>query len=335
MTTKDYTPISISIKNTQFTKHLSTTNMDLLFTAIKHGFWKVPITHIREYPKGSPIYQSHKSSLPMIYMVDYKVKDQGVEEGVEFQNNGLLIFDIDVYDEEPVQEAIKWVHKNLNACLLMMFRSPTGGLKFIIKTDIITDEFDLHSFAYNELGALFQRKGLNVEIDTKTSNVNRGTYVSWDENAYYNPKCKTMNVLDKFVTRYEEQKEKEAAKRAAAAKFIVDAEFDERHARNSLRIKLESIFSGTFQGSRNHNMYLVSKACFDCNFGIDEAVRQLDEMAFRGLSDPDVKNHFKAAQRHHHAWIKKGHQPNPKFFKGTAEAEEELLASRMKAIFKN
>lgn len=325
--------IRISIKSSQFVKTIGTTNFDLLYTAIQRGFWKIPVGIVRTHTKGSSIYNDHKSSLPMFYMVHYKERDQGVGEGIEFTSHGLMIFDIDVYDEEPVQEAIKWVRKNLGGCLFMMFRSPSNGLKFIIKTDLKTNDFDYHKFAYKTILEKFQKSGLAIEIDDKTCNVNRGTYASYDPDAYYNPDCSEFACATKARAEYDKSIKQEMERRAAVRTFISTSEFDEKYARNSLNLRLESLFAKTFMGGRNSAMYQVSATCFDCGFDIQEAYTQLQLMRERGVDDPDVKDLWKAAERHHRYWTRKGNVANPKYYKGTPEAEAQKMKSRIQSIF--
>lgn len=270
----------------------------------------------------------------MFYMIEFLENDQGSGSDVPFINNGLMIFDIDVYEEEPVQEAIKWVHKNLGKQLFMMFRSPSNGLKFIIKTDVKTQDYGFHSFVYKRLAKQFSKKGLQVDTDDKTSNLNRGTYGSWDPDCYYNPECQELPVGAKLEAEWITEQEKENERRVAQRIFIADADFDEKYARNSLRIATQNIFNGTAPGSRNSNMYKVSAACFNCGFDVQEAYHQLSEMRAIGVADPDVTDLWKEANRHHKYWLANNGVANPKFYKNTPEAESALLKSSILASFK-
>jgi len=113
-----------------------------------------------------------------------------------FQASGLTTIDIDEYDgdiNKIKQEVIK--EKNV----FLVFVSPSGALKLVIKTPIIENDED-YKIMYSQLLEYFKK--FSPATDEKTKDISRFCFLSYDPDLYYNPNAEefeydpTLNIIN-------------------------------------------------------------------------------------------------------------------------------------------
>nr|WP_314545278.1 DUF3987 domain-containing protein [uncultured Empedobacter sp.] len=96
--------------------------------------------------------------------------------------NQIIHLDFDYIDEEDLIQITK--QTSSIPYTLACFRSPSGnGLKVFIQVDSLVQHHDL---AYKQVQEYYEKQ-LGINADPKCKDVTRLCFVSFDENAYYNP----------------------------------------------------------------------------------------------------------------------------------------------------
>lgn len=96
--------------------------------------------------------------------------------------NQIIHLDFDYIDEEDLIQITK--QTSSISYTLACFRSPSGnGLKVFIQVDSLVQHHDL---AYKQVQEYYEKQ-LGINADPKCKDVTRLCFVSFDENAYYNP----------------------------------------------------------------------------------------------------------------------------------------------------
>ena len=106
--------------------------------------------------------------------------------------NQIIHLDFDYIDEEDLIQITK--QTSSIPYTLACFRSPSGnGLKVFIQVDSLVQHHDL---AYKQVQEYYEKQ-LGINADPKCKDVTRLCFVSFDENAYYNPSAKIFAVNTK------------------------------------------------------------------------------------------------------------------------------------------
>ncbi|WP_081763403.1 BT4734/BF3469 family protein [Imhoffiella purpurea] len=142
-----------------------------------------------------------KSSLPQLFPTVCKLVKNRLAEDSE--PTGIIQFDIDLKGNEGIDmdsEISKII--NIQECYYA-FKSPSGGIKFGIKTDFIkggdeTIEITKQRFsqAYHHVQE-YIREDINVTPDNAASHLKQACYISHDPDAYLNEDCKTLEINDR------------------------------------------------------------------------------------------------------------------------------------------
>lgn len=279
-----------------------------------------------------------KDNLKLFHLIDLKNPKVGVADGEPIQT-GVMGFDVDLnypgmdkyraenpeVSPEDVKRAREAIIKH-PACLYA-FASPSGGLKFAIKTDVNHGGEEYHAFAYRKLKEVFDTKLVHVD---DIHDLQHAVYFSYDENLYYNPDCETMQLSERLIDDFNSQREIKLRERKANMERLEKMKGGVHRtdkAWDHVEKEINRIFDATGPGNRHSSMYDVSQTCFFAGFGIDEATYALGEMRAIGKSDPDVRDLRKAAESHYKWWLEKHGVPNARFFGINAQEQNKSYES--------
>lgn len=273
-----------------------------------------------------------KQKLPAFYPFDVKNPAKGIsKEQDNIIYSGIMVFDYDLCKKEPFtntkEKALelreRLMNSDLKTNLLFCFSSPSGGLKFALKTNI--KDAGLYSYAYKSITDNFKSKG--VQLDESTKDANRATFVSYDPELYYNPEAPEADLESLYKEDYLKSKafSEERIKKAKAAFEELAGEHDEKRAYASMIRALEANFASTFKGNRNNNMWELAKIVF--RHGYDaEMLYHVYQLAIQnGAGDPDVRDLVADAKRRHGQWLDAGGTPSLKFYKTKTVTTEDLF----------
>lgn len=161
-------------------------DLSKIHQGILSGFTKELTNKIRnattELEKNNLKKQLHAFTVSGIFKQQRRLEDLLIY-------TGLLVLDIDHLKPEQVN-VIAANAKAMDYSILV-FISPSGlGVKIIVAVDSTQAQ---HEIAYTQVVNHYQNK-LGVEFDRKTKDITRLCYMSFDENAYYEPNAKVFHV---------------------------------------------------------------------------------------------------------------------------------------------
>ena len=176
-------------------------------------------SHINTFKKGSKNYKKLKAvkddlkhSLGGCYFQIYKPKIKKSEDDNRF--TGYVVIDIDDYDND--YDELKGKLKNIPE-VLMVFTSPSGGLKIVVSTDLHGELGDKHTVIPNYDRAIYQncyelvisyfKESHDIVIDydpTAKSNYNLICFYAYDAEAYLNDNHTQFECYAKAILQFEE-----------------------------------------------------------------------------------------------------------------------------------
>lgn len=275
--------------------------------------------------KDKAIRSDLKMELKVFHLVDITNPAVGVAEGDIIQT-GVMGFDVDLNypgmdkyraDRPDVTpEDVAWAKEQIvkHKSCMYAFSSPSGGLKFAIKTDINHGGEDYHKFAYGKLKEVFDKKLVQVD---NIDDLKHGVFFSYDADLYYNPDCEILELHARIEEDFNSNRERQIrARKANLARMeqLKGGVHRTDKAWDYVEREINKILAKAGEGNRDTSMYDVSQACFFAGFGVDIAAVALADMASFGLTNPDKRDLLKEAQRHHDWWMKKHGVPNARFF---------------------
>ncbi len=186
-----------------------------IYTDIKSQKYREKIDQIRsleDYEERKTL----KNSLPVYYpCISFDGVSASIEKCKEVESTGVVQFDIDNIKgdeaEQFKQELIEKVQE-----LIYAFISPSGGLKFGIKTDFISSEKnvnDVFRFVYDAIETRLQKKFPEMKADRQCRSIVLPFFLSSDPDAYLNEKCETLQVKEEAEgqQRHEDREKKAKA----------------------------------------------------------------------------------------------------------------------------
>lgn len=132
--------------------------------------------------------KKEKRKLPMFYMVQFN-GTKAVEDDI-CASHGLICLDID--SEEKAAKAKRDLDF-LMKYTLMRFKSPRGGLKWIIRTNITTTDKEEFRAAWDTLNDKLKSKFGDL-IDANCCNIGHSCYISHDKDCYFNESCSVLRI---------------------------------------------------------------------------------------------------------------------------------------------
>lgn len=325
----NHNALLVSMKLNQLEKGLSEHTIEKLIKLIRSDYLKAKTIEIRS-TNDKEQRNKLKNELPLVFFNNqYHDRNQGASIYLPKVCHGVMVMDLDVYDPEYVAHIDKQIRTTaVWPYIMFMFKSPSGGLKFAIKTDVQEDDNEFHSIGYCKVLTLLERLGITCELDGKCKNINRGTYICHDASAYYNGDCKTLALAEKVRKSYASMKAQEAADiafRAAEREYSDGIDFD--RARNWYEKEVQKIISRTVSGFRHQNAYTVAVTAF--NIGLDEsdALYGLQMYKFANLyvDGMSIENKVREVKQH---WQSNGSKVSNTFLKRNREQKREFLKTQ-------
>ena len=147
---------------------------------------------------------SLKDRLPIFYPCIELFPYSAFENNISVSATGLVQFDFDVYDIENIKEVINQVSKLDET--VYAFISPSGGVKFAIKTDFQCEDksiiSDLFRIAYTKTLDYLIKQSIDLDLDENPSSIKLGCLFSFDPEAYYNENAKILKINDSVYADY-------------------------------------------------------------------------------------------------------------------------------------
>lgn len=344
---KSNSEIEVSIKGRINTPRMKKTDLENILDLIYNEGWKPQIDEyrasVKEKGKEHEDSKKLKSLLPNFFTVLYDDDNGGVNKmEASGTATGIMIFDLDVYDAEQVEQFREELFAKLKKYIHFTFISPTGGLKFAIKTDVegrvSPDEpelYDIHFEAYKDISEKFKKLGIDVGLDDVTRNLNRACYISSDSELYYNPSSVKHLIKEKTLQKVREKQEEETKRRAEAAKHrafnpehrteIAQKWFDAGWLRNVLPLAQDA--------QHNAACYAVVKETIRCGFDEQYAADKIEDLRLLGAIDSELRTHNDVRAYVQRAWKTASAKifPAPELFTSSTADKKKRIMEIMKA----
>lgn len=170
-----------------------------------------------------------KRELPMFYMVEFDGK--AIEDNI-IGSNGFICLDIDSKELAAIaSEKLKFLMKYT----VLRFRSPRGGLKWILRTSVRTMNPDEFKRAWNSFNDKITDK-FGSMFDKSCCNIGHSCYISYDPDAYWNPEASCLRIDipeagDKSVPMLENrEKVKQVSDGSSNSGYGISMVYDEKRA---------------------------------------------------------------------------------------------------------
>ncbi|QNF18486.1 hypothetical protein FT669_17985 [Aeromonas jandaei] len=320
--------IIVNVKLNQTDTQLYEYSIEKLIKMIRSDFLKSKTDAIKE-AENDDIRGELKNKLPIVFYNNrYHDTTNGSGMYLPKDCHGIMVLDLDEYNESFVSSIEKQIRgSSLWPYVLFMFRSPSGGLKFAIKTDATKDDNLFHTLAYQKIIKLLERIDITCEFDGKCKNINRGTYLSHDANAYYNGNCRTLALAERVQKEYDSQKKREQESLEIQRLEHVNSDgIDTDRARAWYDKKVQEIINCTVSGFRHQNAYAVAVTAFSIGLDESDALRGLYayKLAGKYVDSMSLENKVREVKKH---WQSNGARVNNTFLKQSKEQRKAYLKS--------
>lgn len=301
------------------------TTIEAVAEAIKIGSFE---SHIGPINLKQP-----KAGLPVFCSAFWLPGCESIKENDIHSFSGLMVFDIDQYEDQELNERYKSIiMQKYKKHLLMMFRSPSGGVKFILKTNLDTPDKALYKFTYKKLIKQIKSFGITEGLDENTCNIGRVTRMPYDSEIYFNPNAESFRCKAKMLEKYQEHVEALNKRQAINAAHVgeIDREKAEAHMQNILA-GLDGYIAGS---SRHRALSYVAWHCF--NSGLDkwDLGNYYSTMESLGQLDKDINTSQKrldVIEANYNDWMNAGGEVNKKFKKANY-AQQKQTAKNLLAL---
>lgn len=171
-------------KNSFASEPSGTLTLEQLIDHIREGSWQKMVERVRKL-KGTQAYKKTKTTLPGVTIsADLKSRDvkRPIEERLK-SHTGLICLDIDRKDNPKLK-----VDRLIDKDSLAQYVSLSGeGLKIIYKCEPTTEPAK-HRRIYDACVQRLEKIGVKIKVDPIVKSIGSLQYVSYDPNAFYNPK---------------------------------------------------------------------------------------------------------------------------------------------------
>ncbi|WP_324043305.1 BT4734/BF3469 family protein [Aeromonas dhakensis] len=274
--------MNVYTKETNYSKQFKIMSWDDVARRIHHDHddYFYSIEAIRDPKTDKKLKSEIKlKELPVFFTATFEGDRQITETAM---STGHMTFDLDYYDPALIGHMrTALMASRIKSAIFMVFKSPSGGLKFLISTDVITDDPRLYALAYDRLSHVindlivaglpediksrFDTSKVNV-CDEKCKNINRACYFSIDNDLYYNRRAATFPIMAKVKAAYEEQLKTERETAEIRRQVIADMNREEdTKRRDAYRDKaVSNIKASLFQGQRHSKYWQLAKVILEC-----------------------------------------------------------------------
>ncbi|WP_429064400.1 BT4734/BF3469 family protein [Aeromonas veronii] len=295
--------MQITLKEHNDSKVMSVHSLETVINCIRAGGLglNVSINSIRQLKAEGRKVEADtiKNRLPGIYMGEYEDLTAGAAQDKTMAHNGIMVMDVDNIGQAVAEELRQLIlTSRVGKYVAFTFISPSGGLKIGIKTDYRKHDPEWHKHCYKKVFELFVKLGApEVNLDSKTCNFNRMTYLSHDPDATFNPKPSVMRLgggREAFdVITSKEQRLMEQRRMASQS-----GSYNERRARAYADKAVDSIVSGMCAGGRHNDVYRICMVAFKCGLGVEGATDYLYLAKARGQYTESMSPRAKAIDAH-------------------------------------
>lgn len=305
---------------------------------IKSGFVADKIQQRRELLAAGDKDEADriKDTLPCMYMTAFTDTQAGASMHNDNQHTGVMVFDIDKIDLTKANEYRQLVISSpFSKYVLFMFTSPSNGLKIGIRTSYTTNP-DFYKYCYKRLFEAFKKIGVDGgELDSKTCNANRTTYISHDPELVYTPDCKVMNLV-KMKDQYNELEEQERLHRDEQQRKFEQVrstgKYNEDKARRFADQDVMKIITKMGNGNRHNLIYPLCCAVFKNELTVYDAEQYLHQMT-AAVGWPENMSQRAKAEECYKSWtMDKNKCMNPHVYDRDTEKGFIDLLAKLKAI---
>lgn len=320
--------ILVSLKLSQYEIGLSEHSIENLIKMMRSDYLKDKTEEIRN-TEDKDARSKLKNELPIVFFNNrFHDRNQGAAIYLPKDCHGIMVMDLDEYDESYVRSIANQIRdSSLWQYVLFMFRSPSGGLKFAIKTDVTKDDNLFHTLAYEKIMKLLERMDITCEFDGNCKNINRGTYLTHDEKAYYNGNCRTLALAERIQKEYDNQKRSERHSAEMMKLQLANSDgTDVERARAWYDKEVQKIINCTVPGFRHQNAYIVAVTAFSIGLDESDALRGLYayKQAGKYVDSMTLENKVREVKRH---WQSNGSVISNTFIKQSKEQRQAYLKS--------
>ncbi|MCS3833433.1 ribosomal protein L17 [Aeromonas veronii] len=320
--------ILVSLKLSQYEIELSEHSIEKLIMLMRSDYLKEKTEEIRN-TEDKDTRNKLKNELPIVFFNNrFHDRNQGSAIYLPKDCYGIMVMDLDEYDESYVRSIANQIRESsLWPYVLFMFRSPSGGLKFAIKTDVTKDDNLFHTLAYQKIMKLLERMDITCEFDDKCKNINRGTYLTHDAKAYYNGNCRTLALAERVQKEYENQKKSEQQSIEMMKLQLANSDgIDVERARAWYDKEVQKIIDQTVTGFRHQNAYTVAVTAFGIGLDESDALRGLYayKLAGKYVDSMSLENKVREVKKH---WQSNGAKVSNTFLKQSKEQRQAYLKS--------
>jgi hypothetical protein len=164
-------------------------SLEQLITGIKEGAWAKAIEALRKRRNDPGIYKRLKDNLPGV-TVSALLKTRDVKVPIDkrlVNHTGLIAIDIDKKDNPGLTTTTR-----LDRDALAEFVSPGGEGKKLIYRCQQTRDPATHRRIFDACVQRLEKLGVNIKVDPIVKSLVGVQYVSYDPEAFYNPKTKLV-----------------------------------------------------------------------------------------------------------------------------------------------
>lgn len=216
--------------------------------------------------------------------------------------SGFMILDWDDYSAPHVLDFIEQHQTSIaefrnrfiaelkqNPSILFAFVSPSGGIKYLIKTDCFSKQNDHYKIAYEyvrqqHMNDLSKALDIKIELDTATKDISRLCFLSYDKDVYFNPECTTLSIIEDVkdcIERNDKEQQRLIRKAERDRKAIeqrglsIDEEKQEHFKQSAINFYLEK---SNFKGQRHQGIFTLCMQLYSLEYNINQVTQVLEQL---------------------------------------------------------
>ncbi|HFD4065415.1 TPA: BT4734/BF3469 family protein [Vibrio parahaemolyticus] len=194
--------------------------------------------------------------------------------------SGVMLFDYDdIKDEQHANQLIENIRRELGDNLLLAFQSPNHGVKFAVKTDLVTTDNAVFRHVYKCLLAEFEKR-LGIVLDRSTCDITRLCNLSYDERTYFNEHAEVIDIDKQIISDFDARQAK--LRRITELKHERHMKRHEHVCSKRQRILAEKALAQfrdrDTAGHRHNALFIYAMRLFEAAYSIQQVT-----IAFRAL----------------------------------------------------
>ncbi|MGI2798471.1 BT4734/BF3469 family protein [Photobacterium damselae] len=273
-----------------------------------------------------------KNNLPQFFCAEYADLNGGVSLMKEFTHSGMMVFDLDNLEAGQAEDYTTLLLQSpLSPFVKFTFKSPSGGLKFALQTTFNGKDNEWYKFAYKKLVDALVKVGLPCEVvDTQTCNLNRGTYLSHDQNANYFHQTKAIDI-DRWKEAFEETQKIMKTLRMVDQLWSEYGEIDEQKARATMEATFNTLSRKMSDGNRHSLIHIICVCCYERGLTEQDATQYLNRLKASGNYTESMSTQNKASDSYK-SWKVGGGCIKKEFIKSNKETRNKVWSKSISNI---